>query len=289
MKRTGKIARLPYNTRQELNRRLLDNEPGDALLAWLNARPEVQAVLKAQFEGHPITKQNLSEWRTGGFAVWELRQEVFGDALEAEEASDELDAATHSSLADKLMTLLAGRYASLLIRWDGEITPASTQKLRALHGLCRDLTNLKRWVKGKKDGRVMNEESGKEGASDPVAPSRTACPPNSKTNIPTGVATSGRHLEPATEKVAGRGMNEELGKRGDQSKPVAPGATTSPADVVMSALAELAKGGRPAEPAGKPLPGMPNSMLSNALKAARAKAASGQPGLAVLPDWVEAV
>jgi hypothetical protein len=117
MKRTGKIARLPYHIRQELNRRLLDNESGDPLLDWLNARPEVQTMLSEQFDGHPITKQNLSEWRTGGFAVWELRQEIFGDALEAEEASDELDAVSNSSLADKLMTLLAGRYASFLVHW----------------------------------------------------------------------------------------------------------------------------------------------------------------------------
>ena len=82
MNRTGKIARLPHTTPQELNGRRLDNEPGDPLLAWLNARNEIQAVLREQFEGNPITKQNLSEWRTGGFAVWELRQKVFGDALE---------------------------------------------------------------------------------------------------------------------------------------------------------------------------------------------------------------
>jgi hypothetical protein len=268
MNRTGKIARLPYNTRQELNRRLLDNEPGDALLAWLNARPEVQAVLGRQFDGNPISKQNLSDWRTGGFAIWELRQEVFGDALEAEEASDELDAATHSGLADKLMTLLAGRYASLLIRWDGEITPAFTQKLRALHGLCRDLNVLRREARG------AGREAGK-----------------TKPEPASGVATARRHMEPETGKVEGSGMNEESGERpgtSDQSKPVAPSRTTSASDLVMSALAELAKGGRHPEPAGKPLPGMPNSMLSNALKAARAKAASGEPVLAVLPDWVEA-
>ena len=261
MNRTGKIARLPYNTRQELNRRLLDNEPGEPLLDWLNARPEVQAVLGGQFDGHPITKQNLSEWRTGGFAVWELRQDIFGDALEAEEASNELDAATHSRLADKLMTLLAGRYASLLIHWDGEVTPAFTKKLRALHGLCRDLTALRR-------------EAGK-----------------SKSEPASGVATDRRHMEPETGKVEGRVINDELGKRAgtsDQSESVAPGRTTFPSDLVMSALADVATSCRHPEAAGKPLPGMPNSILSKALKAAREKAASGQPVLEVLPDWIEA-
>jgi hypothetical protein len=158
MKRTGKIARLPYSTRQELNRRLLDNEPGDPLIDWLNGRPEVQLVLREQFEGIPITKQNLSEWRTGGFAMWELRQEIFGDALEAEEGADELDAVTHSRLTDSLCTVLAGRYASLLVRWDGEVTPAITQKLRVLHILCRDVITLRRCAQDTRKARMMAEQ-----------------------------------------------------------------------------------------------------------------------------------
>jgi len=37
MTRTGKIARLPLSIRDQLNRRLLDNEPGPSLLGWLNS------------------------------------------------------------------------------------------------------------------------------------------------------------------------------------------------------------------------------------------------------------
>jgi hypothetical protein len=35
MTRTGKIARLPASSRDQLNRRPLDNEPGPSLLDWL--------------------------------------------------------------------------------------------------------------------------------------------------------------------------------------------------------------------------------------------------------------
>ncbi len=42
MTRTGKIARQPSEIREELNRRLQDNEPGGQLLSWLNALPIVQ-------------------------------------------------------------------------------------------------------------------------------------------------------------------------------------------------------------------------------------------------------
>jgi hypothetical protein len=38
----GKSARLPRNIRDELNRRLEDSEPAEAILPWLNARPEVE-------------------------------------------------------------------------------------------------------------------------------------------------------------------------------------------------------------------------------------------------------
>jgi hypothetical protein len=369
MNRTGKIARLPYFTRQELNRRLLDNEPGDTLVSWLNAQPQVQAVLNEQFGGKPITQQNLSEWRTGGFAVWELRQNVLGDAQEAEETSDELDAVTKSRLADQLMTLLTGRYASLLVHWDGEITPALAQKLRALHGLCRDLNVLRRAARAPRShgvatarrhtepptpknapSPVRHSSPGDDGSdpvapsrtifqsntergtpaevaascghtrtqapgntvgaapaailhssiclphspakSDPVAPGRTTFPSKSGTNASADVATSGRHPGPGTGKEDGRMKNEELGKghgTTDQSKAVAPGRTTLTSDIVMSALAELARSGRHPEPAGKPLPGMPNSLLSKALQAAREQNRPGQPVLTVLPDFDEAV
>jgi hypothetical protein len=319
MKRTGKIARLPHVIRQELNRRLLDNEPDDPLVAWLNAQPQVQTVLSEQFGGNPITKQNLSEWQTGGFAVWELRQEVFGDALGAEEFSDELDAVTNSRLTDSLCTMLAGRFAGLLVRWDGEVTPAFTQKLRALNILCRDLTNLRRIAQDARKARMAMEqeeaesatpgEAGPEAASgvatarrhmdthtlkkaaksDLVAPSRTPFRSSPVTSALAGVVTSCRHPERETAKVEGAVKNGEFGKGTAPSESVVPSRTTSRSDLVLSALAEVATSCRHVEPAGKPLPGMPNSLLSKALKAAREQAVAGQPVLTVLPDWDKAV
>jgi hypothetical protein len=52
--RNGKIARLPLAVRQELNRRLDDGEQGKNLVAWLNALPEVQAIVAAEFGGKAI-------------------------------------------------------------------------------------------------------------------------------------------------------------------------------------------------------------------------------------------
>ena len=66
MTRNGKIARLPREIRDELNRRLQKGEQGGPLLAWLNALPAVSAVLAQEFGSVAISKQNLCEWRTGG-------------------------------------------------------------------------------------------------------------------------------------------------------------------------------------------------------------------------------
>jgi hypothetical protein len=67
---TGKIARLPLAIRRELQKRLLDGRPAGQLLPWLNGLPEVQAVLAAEFEGRPITKQNLRNGAAGTAPAW---------------------------------------------------------------------------------------------------------------------------------------------------------------------------------------------------------------------------
>jgi hypothetical protein len=68
--RNGKIARLPRHVREELNERLERSEPGPQLLAWLNALPETKEVAEKHFASAPVNKQNLSEWRQGGFQEW---------------------------------------------------------------------------------------------------------------------------------------------------------------------------------------------------------------------------
>jgi hypothetical protein len=144
MARNGKIARLPREIRDELNRRLEDNAPGGPLLAWLNALPDVQAVLAREFGGCAISKQNLCEWQAGGFAEWQSRQETLADARELAADAAELESATEGRLTDHLATVLAARYASVLAGWNGEVTEEFRRKLRALRGLCQDIVEL-RW------------------------------------------------------------------------------------------------------------------------------------------------
>ncbi len=142
--RTGKIARLPREIRDELNRRLQDAEPGDTLLPWLNALPEVQTVLARQFGGVAISKQNLSEWRGGGFVEWQARQEALADARELAADAAEVEAVTGGRLTDHLATVLGARYASALSGWDGEPSDQFRQKLKVLRGMCQDIVELRR-------------------------------------------------------------------------------------------------------------------------------------------------
>jgi hypothetical protein len=74
--RCGKIARLPVQIREQLNRHLENNCPASAILPWLNALPETRQILHSQFNDMAITKQNLSEWRHGGYEEWLIREDI---------------------------------------------------------------------------------------------------------------------------------------------------------------------------------------------------------------------
>src|SRR5665213_1178488 len=91
MSRHGKIARLPRNLREEVNLKLDNNVQGDEILAWLNALPETKKALEGYFDGVEVTKQNLSDWRQGGFREWSLRREIFEEARALRESVGDLE------------------------------------------------------------------------------------------------------------------------------------------------------------------------------------------------------
>jgi hypothetical protein len=108
----GKIGRLPVAVREELNRRMENGDQGGHLLAWLNSLPEVQAVVEAEFEDKPIRKQNLSEWRKGGYQKWlahKQTQEVLGQMVA--EGDDLIDRLGEAFL-DKLTAWLIPNFVA---------------------------------------------------------------------------------------------------------------------------------------------------------------------------------
>ena len=144
MTRTGKIARLPRELREQLNRRLHDGQRGTQLVVWLNSLPEVQGVLACEFSGRAISEQNLSEWKQGGYGDWLARQDALAQVRELAADAGELARATDGALVEHLATVLAARYAAALAGWQGEPTDEFRRKLRSLRGLCQDIVELRR-------------------------------------------------------------------------------------------------------------------------------------------------
>jgi hypothetical protein len=87
----SKIGRLPFAIRNELNERIRDGATGSDLLDWLNASKEFKAVMKSEKCG-ALNAQNLTDWRTTGYADW-LKDQGESDRIR--------------SIAEKSMSLVA--------------------------------------------------------------------------------------------------------------------------------------------------------------------------------------
>ncbi|HWH70441.1 MAG TPA: hypothetical protein VNT26_13725 [Candidatus Sulfotelmatobacter sp.] len=142
MNHPSKISRLPRDLREELNRRLDKGQSGKEILAWINALPEVQAFLAAEYDGQPINKINLCNYRTTGFRQWQMRQAALEFALN--DAADlAIPNALPDSLTHKLSQWIALRYAA------AAQTMAPTDEdpeseLRSLRDLCAAVVALRR-------------------------------------------------------------------------------------------------------------------------------------------------
>ena len=186
MTRNGKIARLPDDLREELNRRLQNAEPGGRLLAWLNALPAVQKVLQDQFAGHPVSKQNLSEWRAGGFSEWQTQRDFLANAQDIAAGADQVAEAAQGRLSSHLATVLAARYAGLLLNWNGEVTAEFGRKIRTLGQLTRTLTVLRRCEPCAGVATACRHTPASPATppeSNPVAPSQTTFAPGTVINF----------------------------------------------------------------------------------------------------------
>jgi Protein of unknown function (DUF3486) len=126
--RTGKIAKLPTAIREELNSRLAEGEATEAVLEWINGLPEVRAHLEAHHQGCPITADNLSRWRQGGYAGW-AESVKMQDSLEAMTlACSEMDGPARDALVSRIGTVLMSRLVSQMQAFDA--MPDGPEKTR---------------------------------------------------------------------------------------------------------------------------------------------------------------
>jgi hypothetical protein len=138
MARIGKIARMPAEVREELNQRLRGGELGPQILPWLNSHPEAVRVLGEHFNGQPVNAQNLSDWRQGGYAEWEERQERTHRVKELARFASDLAAANGSSIAEGAAAIASGRLLEIL-----EATPEGPMDAGALKGVVNSLVSLR--------------------------------------------------------------------------------------------------------------------------------------------------
>jgi hypothetical protein len=155
MSRIGKIARLPEQIREQVNRRLQDGAGGPAITTWLNSMEEVKTVLAQQFGGREITASNLSDWRLGGYRDWEAQQIALDEARRVMSEGRELAKIGDKALADHLAVWLTGRYvvATRKLMENGD-DPAAWKMLREL---CHDLVALRRGDHGAEWLRIERE------------------------------------------------------------------------------------------------------------------------------------
>ena len=111
---TGKIARLPPRLREEVNRRIHFGESGPQILDWLNALPEVKAVLDTHFAGEAISPQNLSNWRGGQYQRWEREEKQLQRTRARAEYSLQLAKASGGNLAEGALAQLTGEVLEMV-------------------------------------------------------------------------------------------------------------------------------------------------------------------------------
>jgi hypothetical protein len=159
--RTGKIGRLPRDIRQQLNERLADGESAQILVAWLNGREDVRERLAQYYDGRPITEQNLSDWKQGGFQDWLRHQEaraVARDFLsQAEELSDEVG---DSTIADRTTEVVA----LVLLQLFKEASEAESgpEQRKAVLEISREIARLRRGDHQRQRVRLQTERQQRE-------------------------------------------------------------------------------------------------------------------------------
>ena len=72
----SKIGCLPFAIRNELNERIRDGAQGSDILLWLNGLKETKKILR-ELKSSIVNAQNLTDWRSTGYADWLADQ---GDA-----------------------------------------------------------------------------------------------------------------------------------------------------------------------------------------------------------------
>jgi hypothetical protein len=112
------------------------------LVVWLNALPKVQAVLKDKFQGNPISENNLSQWKNGGFPAWEAGEKMADNVSSIMDGTKALPAVAKGGLTERMALMLTANMATSILRL--ESLPEGVEKSKVLRELRIGLLALKR-------------------------------------------------------------------------------------------------------------------------------------------------
>jgi hypothetical protein len=144
MTRNGKIARLPRQLREQLNRRIDNGEQGVSLVDWLNRQPGVIRTLNEHFDGRLINEQNLSDWKQGGFLEWQRHQDTLEWVRtlsgEAEQIAEDAGVMPVSDQLSSIVSVTLGK----MLRTFAEGPPPDAASRKEFLELLRELARLRR-------------------------------------------------------------------------------------------------------------------------------------------------
>jgi len=100
--RVGKVARLPAEIREQINRRLYDGQTGKQIIRWLATQ---------KCDGHPadITDSNMTQWRNGGYQEWLKSEGQVEKIKDRAELAMRMAQAAGGSLPQSVVVRLAGQ------------------------------------------------------------------------------------------------------------------------------------------------------------------------------------
>jgi len=104
----------------------------------------VKFVLALRFEGRPITEQNLSDWKAGGYEDWLAEEALRAQAEAWAENMGEMAGAGNGCLSEHLAQVLSLWFAGLLSGWNGEVTDEFERRERVLGRLRRSILAMRR-------------------------------------------------------------------------------------------------------------------------------------------------
>ena len=115
----SKIGRLPFAIRNELNERIRDGVGGADILAWLNGLKETKRILRELKSGE-INAQNLTDWRSSGYADWLNDQERADRIRRLSEMSSTIAASAGGNAAGVGCNIAAAKIMDILDSADEE-------------------------------------------------------------------------------------------------------------------------------------------------------------------------